>query len=395
MLDLNDSSAQVPGVKLFYGNYRGKVVDNYDNKIKGRVKIYVPGVYPKEMSKSPDNLPWAEPALSLFGGNWTNQRNGDLNNETGISTIPHTSTGKTPLKGAEVWLFFENGNWMKPIYFASCQGGDGWHSEHNNQHVIKTDNVTIRVDENPTHKDSTCKFDTYNKNCTFISKDKAKQQQPTRVDVEIWNKKGIAMNLRIKGDVNIGVDGDVFKEINGNLHETINGNIYRQHNGDLHVIQNGTTVSETNGNMIKKTNGNKTIIHDGKHSQTILGDVEKYITGSENIMMQGLSNLVAMGGKISNIIGQSFESVTGAKMNSTTGEEINFQNNKSLIFDEDIVIASNKGNIYLQALTEGKSVIMKATNIEEKAGLLHKTSTGGTIQHNKEMVIVEEPEYVI
>ena len=109
----------------FYGQYRGVVADN-SGKL-GKVKIFVYGVYPEIFMSMPIDLPWAEPAQGLFGGNFT----GDgLNTETGISGWPKV--------GAHVWVFFECGDFNKPIYFAACQAGDGWLSEHKDQWVIKT-----------------------------------------------------------------------------------------------------------------------------------------------------------------------------------------------------------------------------------------------------------------
>ena len=188
----------------FEAIYRGKVVANFDPLVKGRLKIYVPGVYPQKLSKVADNLPWAEPVMPLFGGDYTNTAEPRLNDETGVTTIPHV--------GAELWLFFEDGNHLNPRYFAACQGGAGWHSEHKNQHVIKTDNVRIRVDEEPTlptdgiPEKSTCKFDTYNDKCTELSKQHLKKQVPTRVDIEILNKNAGALNLQITGNVNIRIN---------------------------------------------------------------------------------------------------------------------------------------------------------------------------------------------
>jgi hypothetical protein len=41
----------------------------------------VHGIYPDEYFKDWKLLPWAEPAMSVAGGSWTNENNG-LNKET-------------------------------------------------------------------------------------------------------------------------------------------------------------------------------------------------------------------------------------------------------------------------------------------------------------------------
>ena len=54
--------------------YRGVVVYNEDPEVRGRVKVYVPGVYPIQFKDKYWLLPWAQPAMPVFGGCWTNQR---------------------------------------------------------------------------------------------------------------------------------------------------------------------------------------------------------------------------------------------------------------------------------------------------------------------------------
>ena len=184
----------------FNSIYRGIVVNNFDPKYLGRCKVFVYGVYPEEFKTNPTKLPWAEPVMSIFGGSWTNENKG-LNSETGVSSNPHV--GKSPGEGAQVWLFFENGSPNHPKYFGVSQAGPGWLAEHNNQHVIKTDNVRIRIDENPSHARSTCHFDSYNADNVERSQKKQIKDMPTRVDVEIWNEGSSALNLIIKGNVNI------------------------------------------------------------------------------------------------------------------------------------------------------------------------------------------------
>lgn len=125
------------------GIRRGIVIDNRDPESRGRCKIFIPGLYPKEFAETPENLPWAEPAMSLFGGGWTSEKNSEFK-ETGVCSVPHMGTKGD---GAQVWVFFDSNDIRYPVYFAVAQSGPGWFSRHNNQHVITTDNVKIIVDE--------------------------------------------------------------------------------------------------------------------------------------------------------------------------------------------------------------------------------------------------------
>lgn len=113
MIKTSLESIQPESQKLL-GIYRGVVEDNSsDPQEAGRIKVRIFGIHTSKKTKSSDGregipteeLPWAEPALSLFEGSISG---------FGAFTIP--------LQGSHVFLFFEGGNPMKPIYFASAPG---------------------------------------------------------------------------------------------------------------------------------------------------------------------------------------------------------------------------------------------------------------------------------
>lgn len=233
--------------------YRGIVVDN--TGVRGRCKIYVPGVYPTQFENDPASLPWAQPAMSLFGGNapaTVYDLFMDVNSSTN-SPLSYKETGVCgwPHKNAHVWLFFEQGNHNFPVYFASVQAGEGWFSEHNMQWVYKSDNLRVRIDENPELDSSTSKNDSYNKNCTYLSKELTQTAMPTRLDIEIFGN----VNLHIRGNANIKIEGDVFEEIIGDKHETLIGNLYRKHVGDIHYVHEGATKNEIKGDYDQSITG--------------------------------------------------------------------------------------------------------------------------------------------
>ena len=66
-------------------------------------------------------MPWATPAMPTFGGNSFNQNakaEDLLNDETGWSSTPHAGDVDV---GAQVFVFFENGDINYPVYFAFAQ----------------------------------------------------------------------------------------------------------------------------------------------------------------------------------------------------------------------------------------------------------------------------------
>lgn len=86
----------------FFGNYRATVKSNVDPLDEGRLKVLVHGVYDENIRV--DSLPWAIPAQPLYHDK--------------IKTVPNI--------GQEVWVFFDSGNHLAPVYFATAVGGPDW-----------------------------------------------------------------------------------------------------------------------------------------------------------------------------------------------------------------------------------------------------------------------------
>lgn len=332
--------------KTLNGIYRGIVVYNEDPKYSGRVKIYVPGIYPIEYKNQHEMLPWAEPAMSIEGGSWANEKvytstinsfnpiqdkeeqeavnntteqtripvkNNDntenkepkgLNAETGYCSVPHA--GKYATDGAQVFLFFEASDPNKPVYFAAAQSGFGWFSEHPNQHVFHSDNIRVRIDEEPTRKESTCQFDTYNSNCvkqmlnsagqqSFLSPSEIEEKVFTpelkraKLDIEVFNtnKDDIAVHLKVTGHVNVHIEGDIYMEHIGNKYETHIGNRYLHHIGDTVIQREGNITNIHTGNLLSYQQGNveKTLI--GNRIESENGNFSKLRIGNEFRVNQG------------------------------------------------------------------------------------------------------------
>jgi len=311
-------------IKQYFGNYRGTVVANVDPKVKGRCKIYVPGIYPEELAKIPENLPWAEPAMDIFGGSWINEnqtqtgvRTDHLNIETGVTSNPHA--GKIELTGAQFWVFFEGGDPQFPIYFAACQSGEGWISEHNNQHCINTDNVRVRIDERPEDPKSTCKFNTYNSKCVNPSTSVQKIQERTRVDIEIWNQEHQAVHLHIKGDVNMHIEGNYYEEIFGDRHITHIGDTYYKHVGD--------TLNVTEGDIYDIINGDETVETVGEKATYRQGNEKHMYNGNYYSCIHGIEDLTVINGSYQNYHGEGVIT-TAQNILSTSYSDISFQAEK-------------------------------------------------------------------
>jgi hypothetical protein len=92
----------------FNSFYRAVVEENEDPEKRGRVRVRIWGLHTEYKTKSETEgipvaeLPWAEPALPIFEG--------------GISGFGMFGV---PVQGSHVMIFFENGNYFQPRYFAS------------------------------------------------------------------------------------------------------------------------------------------------------------------------------------------------------------------------------------------------------------------------------------
>jgi len=90
-------------VTQFWGKYRGKVVDNNDSTMSGRLKVSCPTVL-GPASKEDDGAVWATPCVPFAG--------------------PRVGWYALPPTGAGVWIEFERGNLDFPIW-SGCYWADG------------------------------------------------------------------------------------------------------------------------------------------------------------------------------------------------------------------------------------------------------------------------------
>src|SRR5262249_39459617 len=109
----------------FFGKFRGKVTDNRDPLMLGRLRLKVPDIFGENESG------WALPALPYTG------------NGVGLFLIPPTD--------ASVWVEFEHGDPEYPIWAGGfwAQGELPASPAVAEMKVLKTDTATVTINELP------------------------------------------------------------------------------------------------------------------------------------------------------------------------------------------------------------------------------------------------------
>lgn len=196
---------------LYYGTYRGFVVDNRDPDFLGRLKLHIPQIAAKNIMQT-----WAWPRGQIAGKDF-----GDF---------------KIPPKDAMVWVTFENGDPSHPLW----EGGawskgnvpkEGKKSPPDNR-VMKTKNWILEMDD--TEGAEKFKITDIKKGNTF------------EFDTATGN-----LNLTVKGDESIQTTGNATHNVTGNKSEEIDGNHSKQISGNK--------TEQVNGNSSETLTGNKSI----------------------------------------------------------------------------------------------------------------------------------------
>ena len=209
-------------MKEFNGNYRGTVVNNNDPLKAGRIRVRMHGVYD---NVSDEALPWAIYADPLMGG------------------VANVGGFFIPDEGGEVWCFFENGDFMKPVFFAGAVGGKGRQEEKGSELGTYPKNRSFK-----THQGHVVEFD----------------DTPDQTRIRIHHKSGTEITMLDNGDVEETVIGNVIRNVEGNVTETIKGD---------HTVN---------------VEGSQTWNITGDQGWTINGSLSFSIDGSADIIAQGV-----------------------------------------------------------------------------------------------------------
>lgn len=262
------------------GFYRGIVMSNVDTENMGRCKIHVPGVYNGDLIETPDSLPWAEPVMPIFGGAGASENDGVKFSNTGWTSVPGN--------GTFVWIFFEGDDQNYPKYFASAQAGDAWMSEHEMQHVLSSENFRITIDENPDNSESSMQTSTDNPLGTKLN------NESTRARIEIESD-GVALDLVLKGHVNLVVDGNLYEHVKGDRHVTVDGDDYLKVVGNTTEVHGGDRDSSRDGNDSETIQKNKKLIVIKNDEVNVAKERTIFVGGNSQLTCGGSNSQTAGG----------------------------------------------------------------------------------------------------
>lgn len=182
----------------FNGFYRGTVVDVADPLTSGRVKVNVFSVY-DEIPKSV--IPWAEYADPMMTQGFFIPDVGDL-----------------------VWVFFDNGDHMKPVYFAGAASATFGHSEKNTGSYPKNRVFKVAGGHKIEVNDSGTGY------------------------INIQHNSGTKLKLNGDGSVDLTCTGDYRVSVGGNMSTTVQGSASLSaasisDTASGAIVLNGSTIS--------------------------------------------------------------------------------------------------------------------------------------------------------
>jgi len=315
-----------------FGIYTGIVVQNSDPEGSGRVKVYVPGINSavydgwtdestnKEFSlidggilniidQLREDLPWAPCANGLFSGGTDRLSVNDAPvalerpSDAKVKAPPvdafgttnytpgdysGTSSGKfgVPNIGAHVYVFFQSGNTMFPIYFATAHNKENWAD------IFKDGNYpTDKEFDNSDEYKSKEVLNSNKHTLEFIDSDQSEE-------VRLSHFSG--SNIRMLNDFNSRyavnddyslVDHDQIETVGNDKYENV-GNDLTEFTGNDHTdtivhdftqnVGNDTTITVGNFTTILSTNS-ATINCNGKSILVLNPDGTIVITGTTSI----------------------------------------------------------------------------------------------------------------
>ena len=274
------------------GFYRGIIENNIDPLKMNRVQVRIFGIHSPDLSISTDSLPWAEQASSFAPIQGI-----------GISSVPNNGTW--------VWVFFENGNIQRPVYFANAVGGN----------YTKIPEQAFGFRDKNLHSKSFSYTNFDGETFTIDNTDNASNYKFPRLDrTSSPDTNNLATGINLNSSIHASINSGLKTATVGSttLHEpgsTNNKSAYPYCNVieslSGHVIELDDTPSnerirvyhksgsyieiKPDGTIVTKSKGTQYIISESQLNEMIYGAVNKYFGAGINVAVTGDFNINCSG----------------------------------------------------------------------------------------------------
>lgn len=332
MLKNPPSDIQIEADKLT-GFWRG-VVEQVDDPLKTqRVRVRIFGLHTPKTVKTEtegiptDELPWAEPCMPIHEG-----------------SVSGYGTWSVPLQGSQVMLFFENGNPLRPMYFASLPAIPEDKKQYSNNNRATSKNDGFKDPDNVYPKSNRLGEPDVHRLARGISTDTEVDIKNNNRDTGVsiagggtWDEPVSPYNTQYPHNYVIATHGGILIELDStegskriNINHPSNTFIEIDNDGNM-VVKNAKEKYEivAEGKNIH-INNQRNLTIDGNATKNIGGDETVDITGSKTDDIGNNKSETIGNNKSETIGGSKTENITGGKTETIGGSKTsNITSNKS------------------------------------------------------------------
>lgn len=304
----NEIDSVQPQNEKLYGIYRGVVEDNSSDPLKaGRCKIRVWGVHTDLKLKSntegipTDELPWASPALSLFEG--------------GISG---NGAFEIPLQGSHVFLFFENGHILKPVYFASAPGVSTEEPNVNRGFSDPDGNYPTADYLNESDYNRLARNENIDQTIVQTKTDN-KTTGVSTASGSTWDEPDPYYNAEYPNNKVFSTSSGITIEID-DTEGAERVHIYHPSNSYVEIDKDGNMVIKNKSDKFEIVSGDHKVYVEGGKSESVDGDKETNVGGDMVITIEGNKEETIQGNTLSTSIGTLVINGATVTLNADKGD---------------------------------------------------------------------------